>query len=83
MIQSARLRPTLLPDPVEGVEDAEVELLDGFCDKAYVVEATGARATMQSATSLINKYCQQLPSDRYVFKPKPPPISCIFPYLTW
>ncbi|CAK7352744.1 unnamed protein product [Dovyalis caffra] len=38
--------------------------------KAYVVDVTGASVTADSSVSLIHRYCQQLPGDRY-YTPKP------------
>ncbi|KAK7256023.1 hypothetical protein RIF29_29454 [Crotalaria pallida] len=37
---------------------------------AYYVDATGACVTVDSSVSLIHRYCEKLPSDRY-FIPKP------------
>ncbi|KAI4354367.1 hypothetical protein L6164_003236 [Bauhinia variegata] len=37
---------------------------------AYYVDATGARVTADSSVSLLYRYCEQLPSDKY-FVPKP------------
>lgn len=38
--------------------------------KAYVVDVTGASVTADSSVSLIHRYCQHLPGDRY-YTPKP------------
>lgn len=34
---------------------------------AYYVEATGASVTADSSVSLLNKYCEMLPGDKYGF----------------
>ncbi|XP_077233980.1 dicer-like 3 [Tasmannia lanceolata] len=43
-----------------------------FCEetKAYFVESTGATVTIDSSVSLIYRYCEKLPGDKY-FTPKP------------
>lgn len=62
MLEAARNR---IEAPEDEPEDQGSLDLPDSARKEYRVALTGAKCTLQNARSLINEYCQKLPSDRW------------------
>ena len=61
MLQAAKNRAESSP---EEMEEINLESVWKYAHLDYNVESTGAKSTMMNSRSLINEYCQKLPSDR-------------------